>query len=80
MQPTHHKIIIANSQQMPELPDATIHLMVTSPPYPMIQMWDQQFREIYPTIDALWKKLDATSDEKTVSQIYDCMHEELAKV
>jgi DNA modification methylase len=80
MQPTHHKIIIGNSQQMPEISDATIHLMVTSPPYPMIQMWDQQFREIYPKIDALWKNLDGTGDEKIVSQIYDQMHEELAKV
>jgi modification methylase len=30
---THHKIIIGDSRQMAELPDASVHLVVTSPPY-----------------------------------------------
>ncbi len=42
---TEHKIIIGNSQQMPELADGSVQLMVTSPPYPMIQMWDELFAE-----------------------------------
>ena len=33
---TEHKIIIDSSKQMPELAEASIHLMVTSLPYPMI--------------------------------------------
>jgi modification methylase len=65
---------------MPEIPDSTVHLMVTSPPYPMIQMWDKQFRELYPKIDSLWKNLEARRNEKTVAQIFDAMHEELSKV
>ena len=32
-----------SSQTMEELADASIHLIVTSPPYPMIAMWDAQF-------------------------------------
>jgi DNA modification methylase len=38
---TEHRVIIGNSQQMPELADSSVHLMVTSPPYPMIKMWDE---------------------------------------
>ncbi len=30
---THHKLIIGNSMSMKEIPDGSIHLMVTSPPY-----------------------------------------------
>lgn len=30
---THHKLIIGNSMSMEEIPDESIHLMVTSPPY-----------------------------------------------
>ena len=30
---THHRIIIGDSQRMPELPDESVHLVVTSPPY-----------------------------------------------
>jgi DNA modification methylase len=77
---THHKIIIGNSQQMPELADTSVHLMVTSPPYPMIQMWDAQFGGMDPKIAELWKTLEATGQEETVAQIYDTMHENLAKV
>ncbi|MFA5604989.1 MAG: hypothetical protein WC970_03900, partial [Dehalococcoidales bacterium] len=30
---TQHKLIIGDSTTMPEIPDQSIHLMVTSPPY-----------------------------------------------
>lgn len=77
---TQHKIIIGNSQHMPEISDATVHLMVTSPPYPMIQMWDRQFCELDPKIAALWQRLEQEPREETITQIYDAMHENLAKV
>jgi DNA modification methylase len=76
---TEHKIILANSQQMPELNDSSIHLMVTSPPYPMIKMWDAQFATINPQIATLWQKLETDGGEETVTQIYDAMHETLAR-
>jgi DNA modification methylase len=76
---TEHTIFIANSQHMPELVDSSIHLMVTSPPYPMIKMWDSQFAEMNPQIATLWQKLEADGKEEVVTQIYDAMHEALAK-
>jgi DNA modification methylase len=76
---TEHKIILANSQQMPELADSSIHLMVTSPPYPMIKMWDAQFATINPQIATLWQELEANGKEETVTQIYEAMHETLAR-
>jgi DNA modification methylase len=65
---------------MPELADSTIHLMVTSPPYPMIKMWDTLFGRMNPKIAQLWRELKADCREETVVQIYECMHECLAKV
>jgi len=76
---TEHRIIIGNSQRMPELADASVHLMVTSPPYPMIKMWDDQFRRGDRKIAELWKQLDADCREETVTQIYDAMHANLAE-
>ena len=64
---------------MPELADSSIHLMVTSPPYPMIKMWDTQFATIKPEIAILWQKLEANGEEETVTQIYEAMHETLAR-
>jgi DNA modification methylase len=77
---TEHKIIIGNSQQMPELADASVHLMVTSPPYPMIRMWDDQFCKMDSRIAALWKEQEDDCREETVTQIYDVMHLTLDQV
>jgi site-specific DNA-methyltransferase (cytosine-N4-specific) len=46
----------------------------------MIQMWDHQFAELDPKVAVLWKQLEADPQEETVTQIYDVMHENLAKV
>jgi len=77
---THHKIIIGNSQQMPEVDDGSVQLMVTSPPYPMIKMWDGLFIKADLKIADLWHKLEADGTEETVRQIYDAMHDYLGKV
>ncbi len=77
---TEHKIVLANSQQMLELQNESVHLMVTSPPYPMIKMWDRLFAEADPKIKKLWQKLETNGKEETVRQIYDRMHDYLGKV
>lgn len=75
-----HRIIFGNSQHMSELESGSVQLMVTSPPYPMIAMWDDQFCSSDPKIAEYWQKLNFDGNEKTVRQIYDAMHHNLAKV
>ena len=77
---THHKIIFGNSQQMLEIKTGSIELMVTSPPYPMIMMWDEIFCRTDPEISHLWSQLDGNKEEVIVREIYDAMHQNLAKV
>ncbi len=71
---TEHKIILGNSQHMPELRDNSIQLMVTSPPYPMIKMWDTLFQKIDPQT-----ALTDNCPEETVTHAYEAMHENLAR-
>lgn len=40
---TRHQIIIGDSTKMNNLKDGSVDLIVTSPPYPMIEMWDEMF-------------------------------------
>lgn len=40
---TKHEIITGNSNKMSTIPDGLVNLIVTSPPYPMIEMWDEMF-------------------------------------
>jgi DNA modification methylase len=52
-----HQIYFKNANDMPMLPAASIELVVTSPPYPMIEMWDDLFAGQNPSIgDALKNK------------------------
>jgi site-specific DNA-methyltransferase (cytosine-N4-specific) len=76
--PTQHTVIFANSQYMPEIKDGSIQLMVTSPPYPMIAMWDELFCKADPKIGQLWENIE--TNEVIVRQTYDLMHKYLAKV
>lgn len=47
---TKHEIIVSNSNDMRSIPDGSVNLIVTSPPYPMIEMWDKMFGEQNPDI------------------------------
>ena len=51
---TTHQVFFKTSTSLPERKEESIDLVVTSPPYPMIAMWDDQFCSIDPSIrDAL---------------------------
>jgi len=47
---TTHEIIVGNSQNLTSIPTSSVQLIVTSPPYPMIEMWDDVFNKQDPTI------------------------------
>jgi DNA modification methylase len=70
---TTHRILFKNASDMREIPDCSADLMVTSPPYPMIEMWDTIFAGQNPAIgDAL-----KSGDGKTA---FELMNKELDKV
>ena len=48
---TTHEIIIGNSNDMSYVPDCSVNLIVTSPPYPMIEMWDAMFCKQNPAVE-----------------------------
>lgn len=69
---TRHQIFISNSQNLECLDNESVDLIVTSPPYPMIEMWDEIMSRFNPSIvDAL--KSDA-------ARAFELMHIELDKV
>jgi DNA modification methylase len=69
---TSHRIIFGNATDMHEIPDSSVDLMVTSPPYPMIEMWDEIFSKQNPAI------ADALIDEDG-NRAFELMHGELDK-
>ena len=70
---TTHKIIFNNSKNMEEVSPNTVNLVVTSPPYPMIEMWDEIFcKQNHDIKNALEKK-----DGRLA---FELMHKELDKI
>ena len=70
---TRHSIVYADSRNMEQIQDGSVDMVLTSPPYPMIEMWDEVFFSMNKNIK---KKFDT-------NEIYECfilMHQELNKV
>ena len=72
---TSHQIIFENSENMNAISSDSVDLVVTSPPYPMIEMWDGMFAEQNPKIrEALSCKQGSIAYElmhKTLDPIWD---------
>jgi DNA modification methylase len=70
---TTHKIIFQDAAGLKNLPDSCIDLVVTSPPYPMVEMWDAMFA-------ARNKKIALALTEKRGLRAWELMHRELDRV
>jgi DNA modification methylase len=70
---TSHKIFFENSQDMGAVPSGAAHLVVTSPPYPMIEMWDDMFCNLNSEIAKALTKGDGWN-------AFELMHRELDPV
>ena len=55
---TEHKILVGDSKHIPMVPTGSVQLIVTSPPYPMIEMWDEMFKTQDPAIKDCLDKAD----------------------
>ncbi|WP_135828039.1 DNA-methyltransferase [Halorussus halobius] len=70
---TQHRIHVADAREMAALDDGAAELVVTSPPYPMIEMWDDLFADLDSEVaDAL------ASDDGEAA--FEAMHDALAPV
>ena len=51
---TTHRVVVGDARGLTQVDDESVELVVTSPPYPMIEMWDDLFQRLDPAIgDAL---------------------------
>ena len=69
---TNHKIFFQNSGKMNKQNDQSVDLVVTSPPYPMIEMWDKIMSAQNPDIDNALKENPQLA--------FELMHLELDKI
>jgi len=70
---TTHRVFFGSSTSLPMLPDTSVDLIVTSPPYPMIEMWDEVFTRSDPEIQTCLDRIDGRS-------AFEAMHRQLDSV
>jgi DNA modification methylase len=70
---TQHSVFFQNSKQMTQVPTESIDLVVTSSPYPLIEMWDDQFANEDNEVEQSLRSNDGTST-------FELMHLELDQV
>lgn len=70
---TEHKFKYSDARDLSSITSESINVVVTSPPYPMISMWDDVFSSMNPEIK---KCLDSNDGQSA----YKLMHAELFKV
>ncbi len=67
---TAHKFFYEDSRKLSAVRSAHIDLVITSPPYPMIEMWDEQFCALNPDIALYLQRSD-------YNRAFEMMHREL---
>ena len=67
---TYSRIIFGNSNKMDSIDLESVDLIVTSPPYPMIKMWDEMFCDQNPSIEDALKRSHGM-------KAFELMHKEL---
>jgi DNA modification methylase len=70
---TSHRFIFSPAQDLSALPPDSVDLVVTSPPYPMIEMWDEPMAAQNPAIAAALAVNQG-------NEAFELMHRELDKV
>ncbi len=67
-----HRIRFADAKKMTDVISRSVHLVVTSPPYPMIEMWDALFsRQV---------AIDSALKSRTGKKAFELMHRQLDRV
>jgi len=67
---TEHVVHVDDARSMTALKDDSIDLVVTSPPYPMIELWDETFEALDP---AVGDRLDAGDGWGAYERMHACL-------
>ena len=76
---TSHRVEVADAREL-DLPDESVELVVTSPPYPMIEMWDGTFAELDSAVADRLDDGEGQAAFELMHEALDPVWEELARV
>jgi DNA modification methylase len=77
---TRHQFFLEDARTMSGVEDQSVHLVVTSPPYPMIEMWDDHFSASNVAIADALSRSDPDPAFESMHRELDCIWRELHRV
>ncbi len=77
---TQHRIYFDSSISMQGINDGSVDLVVTSPPYPMIEMWDNIFSLQNPEVKKALKQKNGMRAFELMHQVLDSIWDEVYRV
>jgi modification methylase len=77
---TRHRFLHADARDLGAIADDSVHLVVTSPPYPMIAMWDAMFCALDPQIGPLLEAHEGFAAFDRMHALLDPAWKECARV
>ena len=77
---TTHQIFYRDARDLKEIPSESVDLVVTSPPYPMIGMWDDIFGSQNLEIEKVLKTGDGKLAHELMHKILDSVWDEVFRV
>ncbi len=77
---TTHTILFQDARDLKEIASESVDLVVTSPPYPMIEMWDDMFSNQNPDIGNAFARGDGKHAYMLIHEILDAVWDEVFRV
>ena len=77
---TAHNILFQDARNLKNIPSESVDLVVTSPPYPMIEMWDEMFGHQNPEIQNALAGGDGKQAYGLMHEILDAVWDEVFRV
>ncbi len=77
---SEHRVVFADARDLGFLPAQSIDLVVTSPPYPMIEMWDGLFASLSPQAALALREGDGRAAFEAMHRELDAVWAELYRV
>ncbi|MBX0321870.1 site-specific DNA-methyltransferase [Halomicroarcula sp. F13] len=76
---TSHRVVTGDARELP-LADDSVELVVTSPPYPMIEMWDDIFAALDPDVGTALDEDDGDRAFELMHDVLDTVWAEIERV
>ncbi|MFB6166352.1 MAG: site-specific DNA-methyltransferase [Haloarculaceae archaeon] len=77
---TDHRVVVGDARDMESLADDSVDLVVTSPPYPLIEQWDETFAGLDPAIGDALAAGDGECAFALMHDVLDAVWDEVARV